>query len=258
MLLSVLLALLGSFAGMQPRTVPAGSPLSAESNQSLRVMTYNIRHGKGMDGKVNIDRIAAEIRQSGADIVSLQEVDRYWLRSGFEDQASRLAAQLGMYQAFAPSINLGLSQYGNAVLSKYPITEQSVRYMRGYTERRSILVAAVQLTDRTITVVNTHLGYVGLERRKQLAALREVLKELRGPVLLCGDFNMKAGDSRLKQLLPEGRKAMLGDRTDTIAGGGEIDHIFYQGFTGQPAAWVQPSDASDHRPVLAQIGWPSE
>ena len=42
----------------------------------LRVMTYNIHHAEGLDGKVDLERIANVIRQSNADVIALQEVDK--------------------------------------------------------------------------------------------------------------------------------------------------------------------------------------
>ena len=61
----------------------------------LRLATYNIRHGAGADGRLDLARTAATIASLGADAVGLQEVDdAYGARSGFEDQASRLAARL--------------------------------------------------------------------------------------------------------------------------------------------------------------------
>ena len=63
----------------------------------LTVATYNIAHAAGIDGRLDLERIAAEIERGGAEIVALQEVDRHWSeRSQFVDQAQWLADRLGM------------------------------------------------------------------------------------------------------------------------------------------------------------------
>mgnify|MGYP001438299506 FL=1 len=104
---------------------------------NLKVMTYNIRHGRGMDNKVNLDRIAEDIRKSMADIVALQEVDRFNFRSGFRDQAKLLADRLDMHWCFATSMRWGFMQYGNAILSRFPIEHSEVYTLPGMKERRT-------------------------------------------------------------------------------------------------------------------------
>jgi endonuclease/exonuclease/phosphatase family metal-dependent hydrolase len=67
------------------------------------MMTYSIRHGKGKDGQTSLRRIAEEIAEAHPDVVTLQGVDRFLPRSGFQDQLNRLGKQLGMYSCFSPS-----------------------------------------------------------------------------------------------------------------------------------------------------------
>lgn len=75
----------------------------------MKVMTYNIRHGRGLDGKVNLHRIVNDIRNSGADIVALQEVDRFNIRSKFIDQPSFLAKRTGLtFWSFSTSMRWGV------------------------------------------------------------------------------------------------------------------------------------------------------
>lgn len=88
---------------------------------TLRVMTYNIRWGLGADGRYRLDRIAAVIQESGADLIGLQEIERGSPRSHFRDQPARLARLLGMEVAFGPNLRLGTWDFGNALLSRLPI-----------------------------------------------------------------------------------------------------------------------------------------
>ena len=50
----------------------------------MRAVTYNIQFGRGKDGRCDLERCLAEVR--GADIIALQEVERFWRRSGLVDQ----------------------------------------------------------------------------------------------------------------------------------------------------------------------------
>lgn len=98
----------------------------------VKVMSFNIAHGMGMDGNVNLENTARIIEQSEAEIIGLQELDRgFSKRSSFMDQVEWLSNRLGMYVAFGANIDLeptdeGITkqQYGNAVLSKHPIRYQ--------------------------------------------------------------------------------------------------------------------------------------
>jgi hypothetical protein len=97
-----------------------------ESMLEIKVMTFNIHHGKGMDNRADLFRIAELIDKCDVDIVGLNEVDRHFSkRSLYEDQIGWLANQLEMDYAFSPSITIKskhlskIRQYGNALLSRY-------------------------------------------------------------------------------------------------------------------------------------------
>ncbi len=233
---------------------------------SLRVMTFNIRHGKGLNGKVSLRPIAAEIRRSGADVVALQEVDRFHPRSGFRDQIRKLGRMLDMEWCFAPSLKFGYSEYGNAFLSSFPILRRSVEYMRGLQERRSILQIVISAGKKPLRLFNTHLGVLAADRQRQFNWMMRSLEKNEPPLLLMGDFNMAHNDPLMEQLAGKWWKIALGRQEGTIQGGGEIDHIFIRlsdhdhGIKVKLAAEklrarTQPTTASDHYPVLADIPW---
>lgn len=251
-MVTVSLSLLSGASAPMPlsRSVPALDPI-----RHLRVMTFNIRHAKGMDGKVDLSRVAGDILKADADVVALQEVDRYQPRSGFQNQVKRLAVRLGMHASFSPSIDLGFIQYGNAVLSRYPIHGKKVVFMNGITERRSLLLATIRLDGQEVIVANTHLGVLEKEREKQLPLLAKTLSGLEQPAILCGDFNMGTNDTRLKQIGSMWNKVKLRKKQGTVRFGGEIDHIFVSFPNVKSTAWVQTTDASDHHAVIADIEW---
>src|SRR5687768_17253955 len=98
---------------------PAGR--AARGRVRLRVMTYNVHVGIGMDKKLDLSRVAAVINGERPDIVALQEVDRGVERTGRVDQIRELARLTKMDYAFAHNLNFQGGQYGVAVLSRTPI-----------------------------------------------------------------------------------------------------------------------------------------
>src|SRR5438045_8194916 len=115
----IILALsLVSFSGHS--AVRAASP-SAASTKKIRVMTYNIHVGVGMDKKLDLARIAGVINQQHPDLVGLQEVDRGVERSQRIDEIAELAKLTKMEYAFAFNLKYQGGQYGVAILSKAPI-----------------------------------------------------------------------------------------------------------------------------------------
>ncbi|MGU3470224.1 endonuclease/exonuclease/phosphatase family protein [Paenibacillus sp. D51F] len=97
-------------------------PETAAESRNIRFMTCNIQHGMGMDGAMDIQRTAAVIAGAGPDIVFLQEVDRFVSRSGGVDQMMRLAELTGLsHVQFGRSIDLEGGEYGNGILSRYPL-----------------------------------------------------------------------------------------------------------------------------------------
>src|SRR5512137_2864328 len=92
--------------------------VSNDCNGSISFMTYNVHSCIGMDKVLDPNRIAEVIRQSGAQIIGLQEVENnFGKRSNFEDQPKILATKLGMYVVYGPAMDG--DKFGNALLSKY-------------------------------------------------------------------------------------------------------------------------------------------
>jgi endonuclease/exonuclease/phosphatase family metal-dependent hydrolase len=227
----------------------------------VKVMTFNIHHGKGMDGKTRLSRIVAEIIKSGADIVALQEVDRFQARSFFRDQVAVLAKGAGMYHCFSPSLNFGYSQYGNAILSRWPIESKKIIYMNGGLERRSILIADIKVSgdqspsgrEAKITIVNTHLGFLAQEYKWQMPILCKMIAGLLKPAVLLGDFNLEPSNVIFNILDPAWHFINLVKPQATMKNGKQIDHIFANSGFLNARAWVQETAASDHHAVIADL-----
>jgi endonuclease/exonuclease/phosphatase family metal-dependent hydrolase len=226
---------------------------------SLRVMTYNIRHGRGLDGRVDLGRIAAVIEAHAPDVVALQEVDAFRTRSGATDQAEDLARRLGMEARFAPCIVTGDERYGIATLSRRPLGEhRQVCLPQGaparFSEPRCALVTRVTWGLREVDVINTHLSLRRGERSAQLAALTRL--EACADLVLVGDLNCTPGAPPFRALLDHLRstpwaQATWPSRWPIL----RLDHVLYRGALAAAGAVVVGSRearrASDHLPVLA-------
>jgi len=220
---------------------------------SFTIMTFNIHHGEGLDGKVNLNRIADLLKQQHADVIALQEVDRYRLRSGFADQAGELAKLLGMHMVFSPGVTYSIGEYGDAILSRYPIELSSRTPLPGNLEPRSLLTATIRIGAMDIQIANTHLGLSAHDRSVQLTACAQELTGIQGPLVIAGDFNTPSAPQQLAaQLNAVGILPLGSGMTSTFDGGAAIDSLLSSLPAVQPA-WTVPTESSDHDPVVARL-----
>src|SRR6185369_3453605 len=133
----------------------------ALAKRTVRVMTYNIHVGVGMDKKLDLQRIADVINRERPDLVGLQEVDRGVKRTEGKDEIAELAAMTRMEYAFAPNLDYQGGKYGVAILSRFPIkhTEHRMYESKREAERRGMLRIEVEVDHKTLNFVTTHLDY---------------------------------------------------------------------------------------------------
>lgn len=167
------------------------------SEDGVRIMSYNIRNGNGMDNRHDVGRVAARITESGADLVALQEVDSLTHRSGDTYIAGQLADLTGLHATYAPAIDFDGGKYGIALLSREkPLSFYQVP-LPGREEKRTLMV--VEFKDYVI--LNTHFS---LTEADQLASVDILVREARKvtgkPVFLAGDFNSTPDTAVQKQL----------------------------------------------------------
>ena len=139
----------------------------------LRVMTYNIHHGAGPDDRMDLEKIAAVIRREDPDVVLLQEVDRGVERSGRRDLLRELATLTGLeHTAFGKNIDHQGGDYGNGLLSRYPIRREVNSWLERAApgERRGVLQAIVEVRGREIAVLGTHLDASDAAERESRSA----------------------------------------------------------------------------------------
>ena len=156
--------------------------------QLFSVMSFNIRHGQGMDGKVDLARTAAAISKEAPRFVGLSEVDCRTRRTGGVDQAQELARLTGMCATFGPAIDFQGGKYGVAVLSRdRPLSSRQVP-LPGKEPRTLLLV---EFEDCIVGV--THLSVsADSERRESVELMRAALAEKASkPVFVMGDWNSR-------------------------------------------------------------------
>src|SRR4249919_2068481 len=156
----------------------------------LRIATYNIHRCRGMDRRVMPARIIEVLREVDADVIALQEV--IGAGPAGAGQAEEIGAGLGMGWVMAPVRALRHHQFGNVVLSRYPIVHHSQYDLSWRTcEPRGCQRADLELGGQVLHIYNVHLGTAVLERRYQAGRLASFVHDRRisGPKVILGDFN---------------------------------------------------------------------
>ncbi|HJZ79065.1 MAG TPA: endonuclease/exonuclease/phosphatase family protein [Pyrinomonadaceae bacterium] len=260
----VLLVALLTF-GFSPNSaapIPAGR---TASRHTVRVMTYNIHVGIGMDKKLDLPRIAKVINEQKPDLVGLQEVDRGVTRTQQIDEIAELAKLTKMEYAFAFNLKYQGGQYGVAILSKFTITATDHRLYqnRREAERRGFIRAEVIVDGRTVSFATTHLDYQYEDGRVfEAEQLLSALRDVREPLIVVGDFNdVPAGGAY--QLVQQ----QFVDAWTAVRSSDEgysypadkpvkrIDYIWLRRADRMRTkrAWIVETQASDHVPVVADL-----
>src|SRR5690606_27998305 len=141
-------------------------------------------------------RIARVIRSVEPDLVALQEVDKKVKRTQGIDQPAELARLTKMHVVFGPNIELQGGEYGNAVLSRFPIARHKHHLLPNIdeSEQRGVIVAEINLpgTNPPLMLYATHLDFRE-DDRERLASAKAindlVAKHPERPALLAGDLN---------------------------------------------------------------------
>lgn len=234
---------------------------------TLRIATYNVHRCRGIDGRTRPDRIAAVLRAIDADVVALQEVTGVGPhgRGHVED----LGAALGMGWVMATARQFRDHQYGNAVLSRLPITLHIEHDLTWKTcEPRRMQRVDIETPVGTLHLYNVHLGTAILERRHQAKRLATIVsdRQVTGLKLVLGDFNEwmrglatallneKLQSVDLRDFLPRKRTQRTYPGIFPVL---HLDHIYYAGKVEVVGVALPRTRlslvASDHLPLVADI-----
>ncbi len=257
LLLSVLILAL-------PGNQAAPTTSFAVFKKTLRVMTYNIHVGVGMDKKLDLQRIADVINKQKPDLVGLQEVDRGVKRTEGKDEIAELAALTKMDYAFAHNLDYQGGQYGVAILSRSLLKNVEHRMFANLreAERRGMLKVEVEVEGKTVNFVTTHLDYQYEDGRVyETEQMLKFLERIQGPTIVVADLNDEPTGAAYKMISAKFADAWVVSRAK---GDGfsypadkpikRIDHIFFNGENFKAKrAYILETLASDHVPVVAEL-----
>ncbi|MEO7038257.1 MAG: endonuclease/exonuclease/phosphatase family protein [Polyangiaceae bacterium] len=236
----------------------------------IRVVSWNIHKGiGGIDRRYRLERIVEVLTSLAPDIALLQEVAEDMPRSNFHHQPSALSEALNMpHLGFGPEHRFREGGYGNAILSRWPLTDISrVDLTIGKRKKRGALTARAHVEagghTRSLVLVNMHLGLMGSERGAQLDRFLEshpfAHLQRRTPVVLGGDLNDVWGSLGPRYLAPAGfgRCGSLLKTFPAALPMRPLDGIFARGDLEARALHVPRTklsrQASDHLPLVADL-----
>jgi len=235
-------------------------PESEVDRKTLRVMSYNIHYGVGMDKAYDLPRIARVIREHAPDLVGLQEISN-------EDMANELGRLTGMSVVFGPSKGSNKA-YGDAILSRLPFTwvgnhpipsASSSRYQAMAVD---VDLSSIYGEGQEVRLINTHFDWLDTigSREARLASVRLIEKAFCAgdtpPLIMTGDLNARPGSEPLVRLGEAGWSQ--GEPTHPLLSIGappdrQIDYVLTKpalGWAVRRTYVVDEPVASDHRPVV--------
>jgi endonuclease/exonuclease/phosphatase family metal-dependent hydrolase len=239
--------------------IAAGSTLPlvrAGERTRYTVLSFNIHHGEGTDGRVDLERTARVIKSVSPDLVALQEVDRRTARSGGVDQLAELAKLTGLKPYFGKTLDFQGGEYGNGMLVRPPIREHQNIALPG-SEPRGLL--SVQL-ENGVLFAASHFD-ISRQGDPRLAAAERINQWLdaqgNAPAILAGDLNAVRSTPAIKKL--QERWTIAGEELATFPAGEPVRQIDFVLF--RPAdKWraietrvLDEREASDHRPIVAVL-----
>ena len=172
----------------------------------LRVLCYNIHHAQGVDGKLDVPRIAKVILSVKPDLVALQEMDQKTKRTQKVDQVAELARLTKMKSVFGANIDFQGGHYGNAILSRFPITRHKNHHLPNVDmgEQRGVLESVIKVSkEESVFFMATHLDHrrPDAERRASAKFINQMMGDRdKMPAILAGDFNDVPGSPTLREV----------------------------------------------------------
>ena len=232
----------------------------------VRVLTYNIHHGEGMDGRIDLARQAEVLNRAAPDLVALQEVDRTTKRSGGVDQLAELARLTGLTPAFGRAIEFQGGGYGVGVLSRLPVRGVRQRLLPGSPDRepRTALTVDVDLPGGgpRVQFTATHLdqGREAADKLAQASYLAAALSHRNDQLgILAGDMNTRP-ETEPMQILARHWTDTFADPAPDANGRPRrrIDYVMVrpvQAWRVIESRYMDEPLASDHQPVLVVLEW---
>ena len=229
---------------------------SAQAQNTLKLMSYNIKNANGMDNVCNFQRIANVINNTSPDVVAIQEVDSMTNRSGQKYVLGEIAERTQMHGYFAPAIDYDGGKYGIGLLTKQvPLRLQSLP-LPGREEARTLILA--EFTDYIYCC--THMSLTEEDRMKSLELVKAFTSSSTKPLFLAGDMNAEPESGFIKKLQKD-FQILSNPKQHTFPAPDPKETIDYiatlkqnaKGFAVISAKVINEPMASDHRPILVEL-----
>ena len=229
---------------------------SAQAQNTLKLMSYNIKNANGMDNVCNFQRIANVINNTSPDVVAIQEVDSMTNRSGQKYVLGEIAERTQMHGYFAPAIDYDGGKYGIGLLTKQvPLRLQSLP-LPGREEARTLILA--EFADYIYCC--THMSLTEEDRMKSFELVKAFTSSSTKPLFLAGDMNAEPESGFIKELQKD-FQILSNPKQHTFPAPDPKETIDYiatlkqnaKGFAVISAKVINEPMASDHRPILVEL-----
>lgn len=229
---------------------------SAQAQNTLKLMSYNIKNANGMDNVCNFQRIANVINNTSPDVVAIQEVDSMTNRSGQKYVLGEIADRTQMHGYFAPAIDYDGGKYGIGLLTKQVPLRLQTLPLPGREEARTLILA--EFADYIYCC--THMSLTEEDRMKSLELVKAFTSSSTKPLFLAGDMNAEPESGFIKELQKD-FQILSNPKQHTFPAPDPKETIDYiatlkqnaKGFAVISAKVINEPMASDHRPILVEL-----
>ena len=229
---------------------------SAQAQNTLKLMSYNIKNANGMDNVCNFQRIANVINNTSPDVVAIQEVDSVTNRSGQKYVLGEIAERTQMHGYFAPAIDYDGGKYGIGLLTKQVLLRLQTLPLPGREEARTLILA--EFADYIYCC--THMSLTEEDRMKSLELVKAFTSSSTKPLFLAGDMNAEPESGFIKKLQKD-FQILSNPKQHTFPAPDPKETIDYiatlkqnaKGFAVISAKVINEPMASDHRPILVEL-----
>lgn len=185
-------------------TIPVWSQTKVDSTKIVKVLSFNILHGRTTKGDFNLDVLANLIKEQDPDFVAMQEVDFKANRSKRYDLVTELGWRTHMTPLFGKAMDFDGGEYGEGVLSRYSFLQSRVVALPGLPKqepRAALEIVTTIPSGDTIAFVGTHLAHEGEAGRVlQVKKINEAFAPNQHPTILVGDLNAVPGSAPINML----------------------------------------------------------
>ena len=228
----------------------------AQAQNTLKLMSYNIKNANGMDNVCNFQRIANVINNTSPDVVAIQEVDSMTNRSGQKYVLGEIAERTQMHGYFAPAIDYDGGKYGIGLLTKQVPLRLQTLPLPGREEARTLILA--EFADYIYCC--THMSLTEEDRMKSLELVKAFTSSSTKPLFLAGDMNAEPESGFIKKLQKD-FQILSNPKQHTFPAPDPKETIDYiatlkqnaKGFAVISAKVINEPMASDHRPILVEL-----